>query len=144
MYSKASKCSKEISEMLADQGNKWVSNPLGSTHFGGLWESAVKSTKYHLKSVMGLSVITFEEFYTLLKQVEACLKSWPLISLKDDISGLNVLSRSHFVTSSPSYIFPDYDYSNFKIFLLGKWKSMQKLCKIGGNSGLEVIWNLFK
>ncbi|GFX61489.1 uncharacterized protein TNCV_1030781 [Trichonephila clavipes] len=55
-----------------------------SPHFGGLWEAGVKSIKYPLKRVIGNTNLTFEEFSTLLTQVEAILSSRPLVSLDCD------------------------------------------------------------
>ncbi|GFY06770.1 integrase catalytic domain-containing protein [Trichonephila clavipes] len=69
-----------------------------SPHFGGLWEVGVKSVKFHLKRVVGSTNLTFEEFYTLLTQIEAVLNSRPLVRLVDnDIDSLNVLTSSHFL-----------------------------------------------
>ena len=42
-------------------------------HFGGLWKSKVKSFKHHLKRVVADSTLTFEEFSTLITQIEACI-----------------------------------------------------------------------
>ena len=54
---------------------RWSFNPERAPHFGGLWESAVKSTKHHLRRLMGSARLTFEVFATVLTQVEACLNS---------------------------------------------------------------------
>ena len=51
----------KIVNHISNKGIKWHFNPPGAPHFGGLWEAAVKSTKYHLKRVIGDSTLTFEE-----------------------------------------------------------------------------------
>ena len=44
--------------------------PERAPHFGGLWETAVKSIKKH---IVGTVILTFEEMTTVLTQIEACL-----------------------------------------------------------------------
>ncbi|XP_017795070.1 PREDICTED: uncharacterized protein LOC108576569 [Habropoda laboriosa] len=64
---------ERVKAVLAQDQIEWNLNPPQTPHFGGLWESAVKSTKYHLKRVISEQQLTFEELYTVLTQVEACL-----------------------------------------------------------------------
>lgn len=52
---------------------EWKFIPPPSPHMGGLWEAGVKSCKFHLKRVVGESLLTFEELNTVLTQIEACL-----------------------------------------------------------------------
>ena len=112
---------------LAEEGTKWSFNSPGSPHFGGLWESAVKSIKHHLRRVIGNTTLTFEEFYTLLKQVEACLNSRPLVPLSDDPSDQNFLCPSFLLTQSNSYIVPEPNYLNTKIPPNQRYKMIQLL-----------------
>lgn len=58
---------------LRDQKIQWHFIPARAPNFGGLWEAAVKSVKHHLKRVLNNIHLTFEEFYTLLTQIEAVL-----------------------------------------------------------------------
>lgn len=117
----------EISESLSNVGTNWHFNPPAAPHFGGIWEAAVKSAKYHLKRVVSSHTPTFEELYTLLTQVEACLNSRPLIALGDDVSDIQPLTPAHFLINSPSYIVPDTDYSDIKISPSERWRLMQQM-----------------
>ncbi|GFW37350.1 integrase catalytic domain-containing protein [Trichonephila clavipes] len=56
-------------------------NPPSAPHFGGIWEATVKSFKFHLNRVVGVTSLTFEELFTLSSQIEAWLNSWPLFVL---------------------------------------------------------------
>ncbi|XP_071579730.1 uncharacterized protein [Temnothorax nylanderi] len=80
---------------------KWTFNPPSAPHFGGLWESGVKSFKTHLRRVVGDQVLSIEEFTTVLAQIEAVLNSRPLCPVSTDPSDLEVLSSGHFLTMEP-------------------------------------------
>ncbi|XP_035217204.1 uncharacterized protein LOC118190574 [Stegodyphus dumicola] len=55
---------QNVSRYLVDNGIKWHLNVPGAPHMGGLWEAGIKSTKYHLKRVVGEARLTYEEFET--------------------------------------------------------------------------------
>ena len=76
----------------ADHGTVWTHIPPRAPHFGGIWEAAVKSSKTHLKKVMGKSVFTFEELGTVFKQIEAILNSRPLVELSATESDFQALT----------------------------------------------------
>lgn len=63
---------------------EWVNNPPSAPHHGGIFEAAVKSMKHHLKRVIGQQSLIYEEYDTLLKQVEGCMNSRPLGAVHDD------------------------------------------------------------
>ena len=69
-----------ISEFCSTKNIEWKFIPEHSPHFGGLWESTVKSIKTHLRKIVGTVKLTFEEL-TILTQIEACLNSRPLASI---------------------------------------------------------------
>nr|XP_049697167.1 uncharacterized protein LOC126054700 [Helicoverpa armigera] len=78
-------------------GRKGSPKHLYSDNAGGLWEAAVKSLKYHLRRVVGEQKLTFEEFSTVLAQLEAVLNSRPLCPLTEDPNDLDFLSPSSFI-----------------------------------------------
>lgn len=63
-----------------------------SLHFGGLHEAAVKSAKHHLRKMTANTKFTFDEFYSLNKQIEATLNS-----TNDPI---DILTPGHFLIRS--------------------------------------------
>ncbi|XP_064625931.1 uncharacterized protein LOC135486763 [Lineus longissimus] len=86
-----------VAKALAEENISWqFSPPLGS-HFGGLWEAGIKSVKHHWNRVIGNARLTYEEMYTVLCQIEACLNSRPLCPLSTD---LQVLTPGHFLISA--------------------------------------------
>ena len=81
-----------ISEFCNGKNIEWKFIPEKAPHFGGIWESAVKSAKLHLSRVIGSVKLTFEELSTILTQVEACLNSRPLIPVNTaDDDGIETL-----------------------------------------------------
>ncbi|GFT27299.1 putative gag-pol protein [Trichonephila clavipes] len=57
-----------ISYYLSKSSIDWHFIPPSSPHFGGIWESGIRSVKFHLKRVLGKTILTFEELTTLLTQ----------------------------------------------------------------------------
>jgi hypothetical protein len=82
---------------LTEFNINWHFIPARSPHFGSLWEAGIKAVKGHIKRVIGQTSLTYEEMYTLLTGIEACLNSRPLCPLTEDPSDLNVLTPGHFL-----------------------------------------------
>ncbi|UYV61690.1 hypothetical protein LAZ67_1005924 [Cordylochernes scorpioides] len=78
-----------IHDFASSEEIKWNFIPPSSPHFGGLWEAGIKSVKYHLRRIVGITKLTFEKLTTVLTQIEACLNSRPLCPLTDDPEDLN-------------------------------------------------------
>ncbi|XP_076676250.1 uncharacterized protein LOC143373173 [Andrena cerasifolii] len=115
----------QISDFCSTEGIQWHFIPPHAPHFGGLWESAVKSAKYHLRRVVGQTSLTFEEFYTVLTQVESCMNSRPLCPLTDDPSDLTPLTPSHFLIGSLMTSLPDPDLRDVKPARLIRYQHLQ-------------------
>ncbi|UYV60634.1 K02A2.6-like, partial [Cordylochernes scorpioides] len=115
----------EIAETLANDGTEWKFNPPGAPHFGGLWEAGIKCFKYHFRRIIGETLLTYEEFLTLIVQIEACLNSRPLGPISGDPNDLAVLTPAHFLLTSPSCCVPEEDLLSAQ--LLPRWKMVQKM-----------------
>ena len=104
--------------------------PEKSPHFGGIWEGAVKSAKKVLRRVLTPVKLTFEEFTTVLTQVESCLNSRPLtpVNLPDD-DGIVALTPGHFLIGKPLLSLPDPQLSYRSVSLLKRWHLCQHLVR---------------
>lgn len=117
----------EIANWLESHGTTWHRIPPYTPNFGGLWEAGVKSTKYHLKRVIGIATLTYEEISTVLAQIEACLNSRPLTTLSDDAQDPFPLTPGHFLIGEPLVLVPDVNYENSNISCLRRWQLIQKM-----------------
>ena len=99
-------------------------NPPTGAQQGGLWESAVKSMKFHFRRVVGETILTYEEFHTLTTRVEAILNSRPLTPLSSDPVDLSVLTPGHFLTGGPLSAVPEPEFSPEQNYLR-RWQRVQ-------------------
>lgn len=91
------KTSQQISDFLSNDSIQFKFIPPYSPHYGGLWEGGVRSCKYHLRRIVGNARLTYEEFSTVLTQIEAVLNSRPLSPMSTDPNDLTPLTPAHFL-----------------------------------------------
>lgn len=116
-----------LSECFENEGVSWRFIPANSPNFGGLWEAGVKSCKIHLKKIMGNASLTFENFITLLAQIEAVLNSRPLVPLSPSPNDMDVLTPSHFLIGRRLTSLPDPDVRDIQINRLSRFQHIQML-----------------
>nr|XP_049699548.1 uncharacterized protein LOC126055245 isoform X2 [Helicoverpa armigera] len=123
----ASLLSQDLGLSVIDPGINFSFIPAYTPHFGGLWESAVKSTKHHLRRILGLTNLTFEEMATCLIQVEAILNSRPLTPLSDDLSDLIPLTPAHFLIGRSLILLPHPQVQNANVNNLQRFRRIECL-----------------
>ncbi|GFV17627.1 integrase catalytic domain-containing protein [Trichonephila clavipes] len=113
---------EEITDFFSKEQIKWNFNPPSAPHFGSQWEAGVKSLKYHLKRVIGNSILSHEEFLTLVVQIEAALNSRPIFPLSNDPNDVETLTPAHFIIGSSLVAVPDPDYTEIPMNRLSRWQ----------------------
>jgi len=116
-----------MAALLAKDGTQWKFNPPSAPHFGGKWEAGVKSVKYHLKRVVGETILTYEEMNTFLIQIEAILNSRPVTPISDDPDDLNVLTPGHFLIGNPLTAVPEPSLENIRHSRLSRWQLLRQM-----------------
>lgn len=107
-----------LEDYLNSYNIKWKFNPPSAPHFGGIWESNIKSVKTHLFKVIGSQILTYEELSTVLVQIEVLLNSRPLCWLSSDPAEPLALTPAHFLTLTPLRSLPALDVSDQNLNLL--------------------------
>uniref|UniRef100_A0A8D8HDN4 (northern house mosquito) hypothetical protein n=1 Tax=Culex pipiens TaxID=7175 RepID=A0A8D8HDN4_CULPI len=120
-------------DYLAEAGINFHFNPARSPHFGGLWEAAVKSFKYHLYRIMKDTVLPIDDFQTLSTQIESILNSRPLIPLSNDPDDISALTPGHLINGRPAFSLIEPMYTNLPT---NRLSSFQKISQRG-----QHFWN---
>ena len=117
-----------IHQHLLKHRTTWDNIPERAPHFSGLWESAVRSMKFHLKRVVGSQILTYEELETVSCQVEACLNSCPIIArTSQDSDGIFTITAGHFLLLKPPAAYPEYPRLPEDPCLLRKWNMCRSM-----------------
>ncbi|KXJ07266.1 hypothetical protein AC249_AIPGENE26022 [Exaiptasia diaphana] len=116
----------KVTTYLQQDNVEWHFIPQRGSHFGGLWEAGIKSMKYHLRRVLGNVSLAYEEMYTTLCQIEACLNSRPLTPLSSSPTDLQPLTPGHFLITTPLNQLPEEDLSEVKLQQRVKWRKEKR------------------
>lgn len=116
-----------IFDHVASLSITWKYIPPRSPHWGGLWEAAIKSAKYHIIRMLGDSHYVFEQFATILAQIEAIMNSRPLFPLSSDPHDLQPLTPGHFLIGAPLVTLPDRDCADVPANRLKFWQHCTKI-----------------
>ncbi|XP_041968345.1 uncharacterized protein LOC121725422 isoform X2 [Aricia agestis] len=120
---------------ISQEGIEFSFSPAYSPHFNGVAEAAVRCTKYHLKRLLKLTNLTYEEMATLLTQIEGILNSRPITPLSNEPSDLTALTPSHFLIGRPLLSVPHPCVSDVSITSLERYKRVELL--------RQHFWNRF-
>ncbi|XP_071053585.1 uncharacterized protein [Onthophagus taurus] len=116
-----------LTHIINEASINWSFIPPNSPHFGGLWEAGIKSVKFHLKRVTGNTSFTFEDFVTLLVQIEAIVNSRPLTSLSTHPDDMTPLTPAHFLIGKTLTSPADADLRHIKINRLSNFQHIQQV-----------------
>lgn len=134
--------SQKILNYLSTKTVKWHFIPPRAPHMGGLWEAAVKSAKHHLKRVAGNVSLKYDEFQTLICQVEAILNSRPLVPVSSDPNDLSALTPGHFLIGWPITAYPEPNLEELPNNRLSRWQYVEQLRQhFWGRWKLEYLHN---
>ncbi|GFX70521.1 DUF1758 domain-containing protein [Trichonephila clavipes] len=140
-----SNCVSNLSKFLCEERVEWSFIPPRAPNHGGLWEAGVKAVKYHLRRVMGNLRFTYEEFLTILNQIEGVLNSRPLYPLSCDPGDFDTLTPGHFLVGRPITAIAEPSLTEVSDNRLKVWqkqtKIVQHIWKRWSNNYLSTLQN---
>lgn len=126
-FVKSEKFNNFVKDHLAFHNIIWHFNSAKSPHMGGLWEAMVKLFKRFLYRAINPSLLTLQEFETLIIKIEAILNSRPIYDPSSDPNDLEPLTPGHFLIGRPLTSPPDPDLSQIQVNRLSNWQHVQFL-----------------
>ncbi|XP_045462033.1 uncharacterized protein LOC123672092 [Harmonia axyridis] len=117
----------KISDSLAKDNITWHFMPPRAPNFGGLWESGVRSFKFHLKRVINNTILDYEEFSTVLAQIESVLNSRPISPLSSSPNDFNPLTPGHFLIGRAITAIPEQDFLQIPENRLKRFQHLQRI-----------------
>ncbi|GBO37523.1 hypothetical protein AVEN_259042-1 [Araneus ventricosus] len=111
---------------LSEEEITWSHIPPKAPHHGGLWEASVKSFKFYFKRVVSNTCLTYEEFLTILFQIEGLLNSRPLTPLSSEGEDLEILTPGHFLIGRPITSIPEPLMIELNDNRLNRWQLLTK------------------
>ncbi|GFX49470.1 integrase catalytic domain-containing protein [Trichonephila clavipes] len=131
-------CNKNetLANYFASEAIQWKFISPHSPNFGGLWEAGVKSFKHHRYRTLVNSKITFEEFETIIIQIEGIFNSCPLVPLSDNINEYEVLNPGNFIIGRPISAIPEPAILDISDNRLSRWQYTTKC--------VQTLWKRWK
>ncbi|GBN17173.1 hypothetical protein AVEN_29902-1, partial [Araneus ventricosus] len=111
---------------LSEEEITWSHIPPRAPHHGGLWEVGVKAFKFYFKRVVSNTCLTYEEFLTILIQIEGLLNSRPLTPLSSEVEDLEILTPGHFLIGRPITAIPEPLMVELNDNRLNRWQLLTK------------------
>lgn len=119
-------CKGEFNQFLLKNQIKWSMIPARAPHFGG-WESSVKLMKHHLKRVLGNVRLCFEDFNTVIIEIEAIVNSRPMWSIASRPDEFSALTPGHFLISKALNTLPEPNLDHIPQNRLSQYQFLQYL-----------------
>lgn len=117
----------KFAEFLNQNLISWHFISSHAPNFGGLWEVAVKTAKYHLYRIVGNVHLTFEGLYTVITQIEAIMNSRPLFPMSNDPNDLEILTPGHLLIGNSLTALPQSSVVELPTNRLNQYQHLQQL-----------------
>ena len=96
----------EMQRNLAHNVVQLTLNPPAAPHFGGAWESLVKSSKRAIFNILGKESLKEENLSTVFCIAEQLLNNRPLKEVSSDVEDFDMITPNHFLVGGANVSLP--------------------------------------
>ena len=81
-----------VERRMTDNEIMWIFNPPAASHFGGVWERMIRTTRRIFESLLNNQVLTADSLHTLFCEAELIINSRPITRPSSDVRDENPLT----------------------------------------------------
>ncbi|XP_018312920.1 uncharacterized protein [Mycetomoellerius zeteki] len=118
---------RKLNDFFVETQIQWQNIPPNAPHFGGLWEAAIKSAKYHMKRIIGNASLNYDEMSTAITEMEAILNSRPISPMSNDPNDVQALTPGHFLIGQPLNSYSHPNLEDIQTNRLSRWQLVEKM-----------------
>ena len=120
---------EKIQRLTSNQGIEWQFNPPEAPHFGGVFESMIKSAKRAIYAILKEADVNDEELQTVFTGVESLLNSRPLTTVSGDVNDEPVLTPNHFLIGQMGGELAPDTVDSMAVSVRTRWRRVQELIR---------------
>ena len=120
---------QKIHQFLLRQQIDWHFNPPSASHFGGVWERLIRSTRRILSALISQQVVSDDTLTTLMVEVESIMNSRPLTPILLDPKGDLPLTPNHLLLLRNCDEIFSNNFSKTDCYSKRRWRQVQYLAQ---------------
>ena len=115
---------KAVERKMTNNEIEWTFNPPAASHFGGVWERMIKTTRRIFESLLNNQVLTADSLHTLFCEAELIINSRPITKVSSDARDESPLTPFKLLCFSEAPI----NYGSFDVndnYCNRRWRQVQ-------------------
>ena len=129
---------KKISDHLLQKNVKWIFNPPGASHMGGVWERQIRTVRSVLNSVLSQQAPDDEGLMTLFCCVESIVNGRPITKLSNDPKDPLPLTPNHLLLLRAGPSLPPGAFVKQDVYR-HRWRQVQYLSDVFWSRWLKGV-----
>ena len=125
-----------IHQSLIQKGITWIFNPPSASHYGGVWERLIRSTRKIIGGLVKEQNLDDESLQTLMCEAESIINGRPLTTVSNDPRDLEPLTPNHLLLLRQDTPLPPGILEKNDTLSRRRWRQVQYLA--------DVFWKRWK